>query len=370
MQHIRTLLAIAVIALLPTCAPAAEYDIRVPSENDSAGFGARTINITPAAESILDDLTIADIRSTLAVATAEQGNLATSAVQPNDSPVFADLTISGDLTLSSKYSLASAEDLYAGLEYLDLGGLTVYQSGASTFIGVDPSDVEFGYTAVIDLAAGELMIDGTSGWASVNWYSMRLNRNSGTIALDWDSLALHGNWTAPDATGSAGGDALLNRDAMDLRYQPVEDQRLSTDDSVEFALILAGGIASIDPAGGQLYGPTGITDIRLDWMDRTLGGSWTGNGLDLVDLSVSGTLVLPTGSILRDYIAADAVGSVEIGTLSDLTVSGYIDLEEVVVPPNPSPDTARIYAKDNGSGKTQLIARFSDGSEVVIATQP
>ena len=36
----------------------------------------------------------------------------------------------------------------------------------------------------------------------------------------------------------------------------------------------------------------------------------------------------------------------------------------------PSANGARLYTRDNGSGKTQLVVRFNTGPPVVIATQP
>ena len=35
-----------------------------------------------------------------------------------------------------------------------------------------------------------------------------------------------------------------------------------------------------------------------------------------------------------------------------------------------APRRARLYLKDNGSGKTQLCIRFNSGAVQVIATQP
>jgi hypothetical protein len=52
----------------------------------------------------------------------------------------------------------------------------------------------------------------------------------------------------------------------------------------------------------------------------------------------------------------------------EVTPQGVMNmLETATTPPNPPANAAALYAKDNGSGKTQLVARFSDGSEVVIA---
>jgi hypothetical protein len=55
----------------------------------------------------------------------------------------------------------------------------------------------------------------------------------------------------------------------------------------------------------------------------------------------------------------------------EVTPQGVMNiLETATTPPNPPANAAALYVKDNGAGKTQVVARFSDGSEVVIATQP
>jgi hypothetical protein len=36
----------------------------------------------------------------------------------------------------------------------------------------------------------------------------------------------------------------------------------------------------------------------------------------------------------------------------------------------PAADRVRLFARDNGSGKTQLCARFATGAVQVIATEP
>lgn len=49
--------------------------------------------------------------------------------------------------------------------------------------------------------------------------------------------------------------------------------------------------------------------------------------------------------------------------------NGWLELEERTAPSGLS-NHARIYAKDNGSGKTQLVVIFGSGAEQVIATEP
>ena len=38
--------------------------------------------------------------------------------------------------------------------------------------------------------------------------------------------------------------------------------------------------------------------------------------------------------------------------------------------PIPLPDGARVYVRDNGAGKTQLVVRFNTGAVQVLATEP
>ena len=43
---------------------------------------------------------------------------------------------------------------------------------------------------------------------------------------------------------------------------------------------------------------------------------------------------------------------------------------EIADPAAPAANSARLYAKDNGSGKTQLVVRFPTGAVQVLATEP
>jgi hypothetical protein len=51
-------------------------------------------------------------------------------------------------------------------------------------------------------------------------------------------------------------------------------------------------------------------------------------------------------------------------------LAGYIDIDETVGVPTPLPNFARLYAKDNGAGKTELAVQFSTGAVQIIATEP
>ena len=50
--------------------------------------------------------------------------------------------------------------------------------------------------------------------------------------------------------------------------------------------------------------------------------------------------------------------------------TGYTQLTEMTAPAAPATNNARIYAEDNGAGKTRLMARFATGAAVQIAIEP
>jgi hypothetical protein len=48
----------------------------------------------------------------------------------------------------------------------------------------------------------------------------------------------------------------------------------------------------------------------------------------------------------------------------------WYELTEVATPLAPSANRARLFARVNGSGKTQLCVRFQSGAVQVIKTEP
>ena len=51
-------------------------------------------------------------------------------------------------------------------------------------------------------------------------------------------------------------------------------------------------------------------------------------------------------------------------------LSNFMELDEMADPAAPGADKARLFARDNGSGKTQLAVRFPTGAVQVLATEP
>jgi len=91
-----------------------------------------------------------------------------------------------------------------------------------------------------------------------------------------------------------------------------------------------------------------------------------GNGLFVaVAYNGTGNRVMTSGSL-------DSVSTSDVHRFhgNQSIVSGYLELNEMTEPAAGAADTARLFLKDNGSGKTQLCVRFSSGATQVIATQP
>lgn len=82
-----------------------------------------------------------------------------------------------------------------------------------------------------------------------------------------------------------------------------------------------------------------------------------------------------TGVLLRslDYgVTAEPI--MQILDLTNGDLAGlefkFAELTEISDPTAPSANKGRLYVRDNGSGKSQLVVRFPTGAVQVIATEP
>ena len=69
------------------------------------------------------------------------------------------------------------------------------------------------------------------------------------------------------------------------------------------------------------------------------------------------------------YDLGATVGSIG-GAFRCLFLAQFIETKEMTAPAAPAADGVRIYAVDNGSGKTQLMALFGSGVAQQIAIEP
>lgn len=113
---------------------------------------------------------------------------------------------------------------------------------------------------------------------------------------------------------------------------------------------------SINADGAMDWGPgTAGFDVRLR---RSVGGG----GILVDDGAGGGAAIESVGSITQGKGTADEI----------ILQNGYIEMDERDAgdPAAPSGNRYRLFARDNGSGKTQIAVRFSTGAVIVLATQP
>jgi len=61
-------------------------------------------------------------------------------------------------------------------------------------------------------------------------------------------------------------------------------------------------------------------------------------------------------------VPLDSSGSAQVG--------GHMEMTEISAPAAPAANKGRLYVRDNGAGKTQLVVLFPTGAVQVIATEP
>jgi hypothetical protein len=143
------------------------------------------------------------------------------------------------------------------------------------------------------------------------------------------------------------------------RQLSIQNQHVGT--SAVARLLLGNGN---DSAAGHLslYG-SGFTTSGIEFQDGMLLVSSRGGGLNLAATHASGPIRLYTGgNTLRWSIDSSGVltGGADV----------YVKMVEIADPAAPAANSGVIYMRDNGSGKTQFVARFPSGAVQPIATEP
>jgi hypothetical protein len=93
----------------------------------------------------------------------------------------------------------------------------------------------------------------------------------------------------------------------------------------------------------------------------------SGGGYDPIGAFISGGDGSGAPSILIEN--RDGLTTVT-GPRAIATAGGYIEMVESSEPAAPATNKARLFVRDNGSGKTQVCVRFPTGAIQVIATEP
>lgn len=141
-------------------------------------------------------------------------------------------------------------------------------------------------------------------------------------------------------------------------------------------------------AGGAAYGLIldGAVGETVDTTKSTAGlgaveiRGWKNSGAGAVALGANeNVLVIQSGSSTVSIFDTEGdlwmngnittVGGTPSAT-GHIFGARYLELTEMAAPGVGAADTARIYIKDNGAGKTQIMAQFATGAEQQIAIEP
>lgn len=69
-------------------------------------------------------------------------------------------------------------------------------------------------------------------------------------------------------------------------------------------------------------------------------------------------------------VAVNRAAAGGLGLTNGSTGGGFLEFIEMTMPAAPAANKARLFVRDNGAGKTEIVVRFASGAEQVIATEP
>jgi hypothetical protein len=251
-------------------------------------------------------------------------------------------------------------------------GQLITGSAGSTDVGISTTHSAYRRAIVVqanDRATDLFCVD---GYGRVGVGISRQN-NPSTYRAGGLPAALNINYAANSATTGAAGGINFGGDIALYRQGP---DNLRLDD--HFAINVGG--SSTQAGTGHFFSTTGIYD-----QNRAVQGIYvrfyTGNTasprFQIDNTANANKMVLTWGTgtaqdtnLYRD--AADQLATDDALLFQDATSKGYIQMLEQATadPAAPAANGVRIFAKDNGAGKTQLVARFNTGAVQQLAVEP
>ena len=158
---------------------------------------------------------------------------------------------------------------------------------------------------------------------------------------------------------------------------------LATADSPTFAGITASSTGLSLPGGGTVTGASGAITITptagsaLSIATNSTGtvaiaGTKTASSTTSAALTVAGGVAIASGG-LRVSGTTDISGTFSATTITSgfgVTAGSSFNGTEITTPAAPAANGYKIYAEDNGAGKTRLMVLFATGAAQQIAIEP
>ena len=129
--------------------------------------------------------------------------------------------------------------------------------------------------------------------------------------------------------------------------------------------------------GSHVFGIGAAPSGAYTWTIAASGGHLVAGVDNTYDIGASGAnrprdLWIANQIYAGNGVRADGANGLQAlsGPISAIGANGRLELAEVSAPAAPSADRVRIFAQDNGAGKTQLMALFATGAAQQIAIEP
>lgn len=104
---------------------------------------------------------------------------------------------------------------------------------------------------------------------------------------------------------------------------------------------------------------------------NTAGANWTLAGSQGTGTGAGGSIIFQTAPAGSTGSAQNALETVlTLDSAKQAGFAGHMQMTEITAPSAGASNTVRLYAEDNGSGKTRLMALFASGAAQQVAIEP
>lgn len=211
------------------------------------------------------------------------------------------------------------------------------------------------------------LIDGETTTSKVLWFP---HAGQGKTASDWQNRrAFARRWCETEGVGfvdfyEVAGSVASADDLYDLSDDNAHLSTLGAQLNTDMlGSLLLDGPHPVRPVDASGTIPAEAVRLRYGGDEAVLIAG--GNGI----VANTGVSVLNSArNGVETLLIAPGIANEHAATVSQIREG--MTLEEVAAPSAPAANTAVFYCRDNGSGKTQLVARFPTGAVQVIATEP
>jgi len=232
---------------------------------------------------------------------------------------------------------------------------TTWNNVSTTFTGI-----KFNVTDTAS-AAGSLLIDLQIGGSS----RFKVDKNSAVTAAGSLTVGSFGNFSLYLLTSQR---LIIRSDTGSITFGSADD--------VVFVRDASNTLAQRNGVNAQTFR---LYNTYTDGSNYERGFMrWSSNILQI------GTEKAGTGSVRALVIDAGSYIDLKLGGVNKFGIGGsaninyqpmqmstnHLEFTEQTAPAAPAANNVRIYAEDDGAGKTRLMARFATGAAVQIAIEP